>query len=48
MKFDYVTGSYLVFAVVLAWDYLSPRLRLARVRRAIALRLRRANARSSA
>jgi heme exporter protein D len=41
MNLDYVTAAYLVFAVVLAWDYLAPRLRLARVRRAIALRQRR-------
>jgi heme exporter protein D len=48
MKLDYVGGAYLVFGLVLAWDYLSPRLRLGRVRRAIALRLRRAAARSAA
>lgn len=41
MSFDYVTAAYLVFAVVLAWDYLAPRLRLRRVRRTIALRQRR-------
>ena len=47
MKLDYVGGAYLVFALVLAWDYLAPRLRLSRVRRGIALRLRRAQARSA-
>jgi heme exporter protein D len=41
MTLDYVTAAYLVFAAVLAWDYVAPRLRLARVRRAIALRQRR-------
>ena len=41
MKLDYVSGAYAVFAVVLAWDYLAPRLKLGRVRRAIALRVRR-------
>jgi hypothetical protein len=33
-----------VTGLVLAWDYLAPRLRLARVRRAIAQRIRRADA----
>ena len=48
MKLDYVSGSYLVFALVLAWDYLSPRLQLARVRRSIRLRQRRAAAKAQA
>lgn len=46
MKLDYVSASYLVFAAVLAWDYLSPRLQLARARRNIRLRLRRAAAKA--
>ena len=46
MKLDFVSASYLVFAIVMAWDYLSPRLQLARVRRNIRLRLRRAAAKA--
>ena len=42
---DYLGLAYAVTAIVLAWDYLAPRLRLARVRRDIALRLRRAETR---
>ena len=41
MKLDYVAMAYAAFAVVLAWDYLAPRVKLAQVRRAIALRIRR-------
>jgi hypothetical protein len=41
---DYLGLAYLVTALVLGWDYLAPRLHLARVRRAIAQRLRRAEA----
>jgi heme exporter protein D len=41
VKFDYVGGAYAVFAIVMAWDYVAPRVKLASVRRAIALRLRR-------
>ena len=48
MKLDYVGGAYLVFVLAMAWDYVAPRLKLARVRRAIALRLRRHEARSAA
>jgi heme exporter protein D len=48
MKLDYVGGAYLVFVLVLGWDYVAPRVKLARVRRAIALRLRRNEARSAA
>jgi heme exporter protein D len=48
MKLDYVSASYVVFAVVMAWDYLSPRLHLARVRRTIRLRVRRAAAKAQA
>ena len=48
MKLDYVGGAYLVSVLVLGWDYLAPRMRLARVRRAIALRLRRNEARRPA
>ena len=41
MKLDYVTSSYLVFALILGWDYVAPRIKLAQVRRMIALRARR-------
>jgi hypothetical protein len=46
LKLDYVTAAYSVFVAVLAWDYLAPRLRLARIRRGVALRLRREAART--
>ena len=41
MRFDYVGIAYAVFAIVLAWDYIAPRVRLARVRREVVLRQRR-------
>lgn len=47
MKIDYVRFAYAVFAIVLAWDYLAPRIKLAQVRRAISLRMRRDKARKS-
>jgi heme exporter protein D len=37
----FVASAYGVFAAVLVWDYLAPRIQLARARRAIALRIRR-------
>ena len=37
----YVATSFAVTAIILGWDYLSPRLKLQRVRRAIRLRARR-------
>lgn len=37
----YVIAAYAVFAAVLAWDYLAPRLKLRRTRREIALRIQR-------
>ena len=45
MRFDYVGIAYAVFAIVLGWDYVAPRVRLARVRREIVLRQRRDEAR---
>ena len=45
---DFLGLAYLVTALVLAWDYLAPRLQLARVRRAIAARWRRADAKGKA
>ena len=40
-------SAYGVFAAVLVWDYLAPRIRLAKVRRDIALRGRRETARNA-
>jgi heme exporter protein D len=37
----YVIGAYAVFALVLLWDFLAPRLALRRQLRAVRLRLRR-------
>ena len=37
----YVWSSYALFVAMLAWDYLIPRLRLRRTRRAIAIRMKR-------
>jgi hypothetical protein len=36
-----VSGAYLVFALIMAWDFIAPRIKLAQVRRMIALRIRR-------
>ena len=44
---DFLGLAYAVTALVLAWDYLAPRLRLSRIRGAIARRIRRAEARKS-
>ena len=44
---EYVLGAYAVFAAFLAWDFLVPRLRLARVRRNIVQRAKRDAARQS-
>ena len=38
---EYVVGAYAVFAAFLGWEFVMPRLRLARVRRAIAQRAAR-------
>ncbi|MEO8161984.1 MAG: hypothetical protein ABI588_11240 [Arenimonas sp.] len=42
---DFLGLAYAVTGLILGWDYLAPRLRLARVRRAIGQRLRRQQAR---
>ena len=42
---DYVIAAYAVFAIVLAWDFLAPRLDLRRQLRAAKLRAARASAR---
>jgi len=43
----FIASSYAVFAAVLVWDYVAPRVRLGNVRRAIALRARRDAAKKS-
>jgi heme exporter protein D len=40
----YVIAAYVVFAVVLAWDYVAPRLQVRQQVRAARLRLARRNA----
>ena len=45
MSTAYVVGAYAVFAIVMAWDYVVPRLQLARVRRTILMRAQREAAR---
>ena len=42
---EYVIGAYAVFAAFLVWDFVVPRLRLARARRHVAQRARREAAR---
>jgi heme exporter protein D len=42
----YVAGAYAVFALFLAWDFVVPRLRLAKARRDIAKRAARDAARA--
>lgn len=41
MSSRYLVMAYGSFALILAWDFIAPRIRLARARRAIALRARR-------
>ena len=43
----YVIGAYAVFAAVLSWDYVVPRLQLRRQLRAARLRAARASARGA-
>jgi heme exporter protein D len=45
---EYVIGAYAVFAAFLAWDFVVPRLRLARARRRITQRAARDAARAPA
>ena len=42
---EYVVGAYAVFALYLAWDFVVPRWRINRIRRAIGQRARREAAR---
>jgi len=44
---EYVIGAYAVFVLFLVWDFVVPRLRLARTRRNIVLRAKREAARLS-
>jgi len=46
MNTSYVAAAYAVFAIVMAWDYVAPRVRLSRVRRSIMLRAQREAARN--
>jgi heme exporter protein D len=48
MTTEYVAAAYAVFALVMGWDYVAPRIRLQRVRRAIVLRSQRDAARQKA
>ena len=47
MSNAYVTASFAVAAVILTWDFLSPRLKMRQVRRTIRLRARRESARNA-
>ena len=47
MSNTYVAAAFAVAAFVLGWDYLSPRMKLQRVRRAIRLRAQRDAARKT-
>ncbi len=42
---EYVVAAYAVFATVLLWDFVVPRIRIARLRRAIRLLAGRQSAR---
>ena len=42
----YVWTSYALFVAMLVWDYLMPRLRMRRARRAVATRMKREAART--
>ena len=43
---NYVVAAYTVFAVVLAWDFMAPRLQIRRELRAARLRAARADSRN--
>lgn len=43
----YVAAAYAIFAVVLLWDFLAPRLRIRQVLRSVRLRARRDAAKSA-
>lgn len=44
----YVIAAYAVFGVVLLWDFVAPRIRIAQVLRAVRLLVRRETARNQA
>ncbi len=44
----YVIAAYAVFAAVLLWDFVAPRVRIAQVLRAVRLHARRGAARAQA
>lgn len=45
---SYVIAAYAVFAAVLLWDFVAPRIRIAQVLRAVRLLARRESARAQA
>jgi heme exporter protein D len=45
---SYVIAAYAVFATVLLWDFVAPRIRIAQVMRAVRLLARREAARGAA
>ncbi len=45
---DYVIAAYMVFAIVLLWDYVVPKLQVRAALRAARLRANRATSRSTA
>ncbi|WP_202840763.1 heme exporter protein CcmD [Luteimonas saliphila] len=45
---SYVIAAYAVFAVVLLWDFVAPRIRIAQVLRSVRLLARRGAARADA
>ena len=44
---NYVVAAYAVFAIVLAWDFVAPRLQISRELRAVRLRVVRDNSRDT-
>ncbi len=44
---EYVIGAYAVFAIVLLWDFIAPRIKIGRVLRDVRKRAKREAARSA-
>jgi heme exporter protein D len=44
---EYVIGAYAVFAIVLIWDFIAPRIAIARTLREIRMRAQREAARAT-
>jgi heme exporter protein D len=44
---EYVVAAYAVFAVILTWDFIAPKLKIARVLRDVRLRAKRDAARAA-